>query len=192
MVLCAKMCGHQKERKKSYFCYFYLLNSEHIFQNSKRHLKLFIFFCFADLFKSYTMSYFAADGRSKTNIFIKPKLQISSLISHHIVILIAVLNLPRFQSEKPQTTIRKQSTSACRGVVADKLPSDGRAVIFPKSRTYQGNKRRSAAPEQHPGGRGTIASKMSAFRKISYSHLGRRIRRRRGKTICTFIARWLQ
>lgn len=48
-------------------------------------------------------------------------------------------------------SIRKQLTSTCHGGSPDKQPSAGRAVIFLKSGKYQGNERRGAAPEQHPG-----------------------------------------
>lgn len=47
--------------------------------------------------------------------------------------------------------IRKQCTSADRGVMPDELPSAGRVVSLLKFGTYQGNERRRAAPEQHPG-----------------------------------------
>lgn len=73
----------------------------------------------------------------------------NSMISHQKAILTAVLD-PQI-SHRNTGDIRKQSTSARRGVMPDKWPSAGWVVIFLKSGTYQGNERRRAAPEQHPG-----------------------------------------
>ena len=64
---------------------------------------------------------------------------------------------------------------------------------FPEIRNISGKwKKKSstwAAPWRH---RGTITSKMSAFRRTPTPHQAIWIDRRQGKTICTFITGWLR
>lgn len=99
------------------------------------------------------------------------------------VILTAVL-YPHISIQKHQEAEHERlSWSHARQIAVSRTGGN-----FPEIRNISGKwKKKSstwAAPWRH---RGTITSKMSAFRKISHSHQAIWIDRRWGKTICTFI-----